>query len=95
MIHIMSPDELENLPNGTIVWREKYDYDNTTENVRDLRLMPMIMFNGIIANYYEYLYPDELRAADDIQLKYRYWNMKPTINIMTCTPWVKREEWIE
>jgi len=94
-IHVMSPDELENLPNGAVVWREKHDYDEESESVRQTRLMPMMMYNGLIANYYEYLYPDEMRAADDIQLRYRYWSHRPTIETMDNEPWIMREEWKE
>ena len=83
-IHVMSPNELEKLPDGSVVWQERKE-----PNV----IMPMIMYNGIIANYEEYLYPNELRAMDDIQLNLRYWNYRPTIDTMQNEPWIIREEW--
>ena len=88
-IHVMSPDELENLPNGTVIWQE-----TNLRAVKGIdRVMPMVMYNGIFANYSEYLIPDELRAIDDIQLKFRYWNFKPTLETMSKEPWVIKEEW--
>lgn len=91
-IHIMSPDELENVPDGTVVWQETNLFE--VKNGID-RIMPMVMYHGMLGNYQEYMYPDELRAADNIQLKFRYWNDKPTFNIMMSTPWAIREEWKE
>ena len=93
--YIMSPQELTDIPDGTVVWREKHHYNNSDESVHGCRLMPMVMFNGMIANYYDYLYPDELAAADDIQLRFRYWNEKPTEEVMDNELWVLREEWKE
>lgn len=92
-IHVMNPDELENLPDGAVVWREQHSYRTDKESIRYERLMPMIMYNGIIANYYEYILPDELRAMDDIQLRYRYWSHRPTIETMDKEPWIMHEEW--
>ena len=91
-IHIMSPDELETLPDGAVVWQET----NLFEVKKGIdRIMPMVMYHGMLGNYQEYMYPDELRAADDIQLKFRYWNYKPTLETMAKTPWEIREEWQE
>ena len=90
-IHVMSPDELERLPDGAVVWQE-----TNLHKVKGIdRIMPMVMYHGMIANYSEYLIPDELRAMDDIQLRFRYWNFKPTLETMGKTPWVIREEWRE
>lgn len=89
-LHIMTPNELENIPDGTVVWQERKAYTNTAE-----RLIPMVMYRGIIGNYYEYMYPDELRALDNIQMMFRYWNYKPTITTMESTPWVFHKEWQE
>lgn len=91
MIYIMSPEELENLPNGTVVWEERREYDNT--NAAKARIQPMMMYNGMISNYYNYIYPDELRSMDDIQLRFRYWSMRPTIFRMDHTPWTINEDW--
>ena len=88
-IHVMSPEELENLPDGAVVWQE-----TNLHVVKGMdRIMPMVMYHGTIANYSEYLIPDELRAMDDIQLKFRYWNYKPTLETMAKEPWIIREEW--
>ena len=89
-IHVMTPDELENIPDGTVVWQERKVYTNIAE-----RLMPMVMYRGIIGNHDEYMYPDELRAMDNIQMMFRYWNFKPTLETMTKEPWIIREEWRE
>ena len=92
-IHVMTPNELENLPDGTVVWQEA---NLETINSEDYpRLMPMVMYKGIIANYKYYLYPDELRAADDIQMRVRYWNYRPTIETMDKTTWVICKDWME
>ena len=91
-VHVMSPDELEKLPDGAVVWQETNLH--TVKKGID-RVMPMVMYHGTIANYSEYLIPDELRAMDDIQLKFRYWNFKPTLETMSKEPWVIREEWRE
>ena len=87
-IHIMSPDELESLPDGAVIWEEYRDY-----KVPLNRVQPMVKFHGMFANYYDYLYPDELRADSDIQLKIRYWSHRPTIETMAREPWIIREEW--
>lgn len=90
-IHIMSPDELENSPDGTVIWQET----NLCMVKKADRIMPMVMYHGTFANCEEYLIPDELRAMDDIQLRFRYWNFKPTLETMTKEPWIIREEWQE
>lgn len=89
-IHVMNPDELDALPDGAVIWQERHDYKQFED-----RVQPMVKFHGMFANYYDYLYPDELRAADDIQLKVRYWNYRPTIETMAREPWIIREEWKE
>ena len=91
MIHIMSPDELESLPDGIVVWQEANLKLITRKNYP--RLMPMVMYRGMLGNFEDYLYPDELSAMDDIQLKFRYWSHKPTIETMDKEPWIIREEW--
>ena len=91
-IHVMSPNELEKLPDGTVVWQEA-----NLENVNDEdypRLAPLIMYRGKLSNSEYFLIPDELRAADDIQLNFRYWSHRPTIEIMDATPWIICEEWM-
>ena len=88
-IHVMTPDELESLPEGAVVWQERHNYKAND------RVMPFVMYGGILGNYYEYLVPDELRAADDIQMHFRYWNYRPTVETMEREPWIIREEWIE
>ena len=92
-IHVMDPNELENLPEGTVVWQEA-----NLEIIEDEtypRLMPLVMFRGTLANYNYYLFPDELRAADDIQMRVRCWSHRPTIETMDKTTWVICEDWME
>ena len=90
MIHVMSPDELEELHDGAVVWQE-VNLNKVVENCP--KLMPLVKYHGMLGNYLAYLYPDELRAEDDIQLRFRYWSHKPTIETMENEPWIIREEW--
>lgn len=90
-IHVMSPKELESFPEGTVVWMETRDYKNDVPGYR--RVQPLVLYNGVYANDYSYILPDELRAEDDIQLKVRCWNYRPTITTMENEPWIIREEW--
>ena len=92
-IHVMNPDELENLPEGTVVWQEANLEVINHEGFP--RLMPMVMYRGMLGNYDQYLYPDELRAVDDIQMRVRCWSDKPTEEIMNKTPWIICKEWME
>lgn len=92
-IHVMSPNELESFPEGTVIWMERRQYDNLSAKLA--RIQPMVLYNGIYANNYSYILPDELRAADNIQLAVRCWNYRPTIETMDKTPWVIKEEWQE
>jgi hypothetical protein len=55
----------------------------------------MVMHAGMLGNYREYLYPDEMRAADNIQLRVRVWSGRPTEQLMNWTPWTLNKEWIE
>ena len=87
-IHVMSPDELKGLKEGAVAWQESRVYD-----LNRPRVMPMVMFNGIIGNFDEYCVPDELRSMDDTQLRFRYWNKKPLDYTMDMEPWIIREEW--
>ena len=91
-IHVMGPNELENLPDGTVVWQETNLHAVKTGIDR---IMPMVMYKGMLGNYQEYMYPDELRALDDIQLKFRYWNYRPTFETMMKEPWIIHKEWQE
>ena len=88
---ILNPKEMEELPEGACVWVEH----NPQQWSRPPRLQPMVMHAGMLGNYREYLYPDEMRAADDIQLRVRVWSGRPTEQLMDWTPWTLNKEWIE
>lgn len=86
---ILSPDEMEALPEGCLVWVE-----HNTEFLSGPRLAPMVMHAGILGNYRDYLVPDEMRAPDQIQMRYRVWSGRPTVPLMDWTPWTINKEWM-
>ena len=92
-IHVMTPNELESLPDGAVVWLEIHEYDNLMPG--HCRIQPLVMYDGIYANNYSYVLPDELRAADNVQLTMRCWSHRPTIETMDKEPWIIHEEWIK
>lgn len=86
---ILTPDELEQLPDGYLVWEER-----NTEFIPGPRLQPMVAHEGVLGNYREYFLPCKLRAADSIQTRFRFWSGRPTVPLMDWTPWTINKEWM-
>ena len=91
-IHVMTPDELESMPDGAVIWLESHEYDNLIPGY--CRIQPLVMYDGVYANNYFYLLPEDLRENDN-QMGIRCWNYRPTIQTMDKEPWIVHEEWIK
>lgn len=101
---IENVEELEALPEGTVVWQElrkalRYkwadnDYGGSGVPVAfgEPKVSPLVMAYGILANDREYLLPSEYDAADYIRMIVRIWDSKPTQEETLNTPWPTKEE---
>lgn len=87
--YVMPINELETIPDGTVVWMELRSYDNLITD--HARIQPMVKYGMNLGNAYSAYYIDDYK--DDYGTMERMWNYRPTIETMDNTPWIIKEEW--
>ena len=80
---IMSPEEVSQMPQGGVIWRETRITN---------RCVPLIRRGDDFKNDLDFLLLDEVMECEDYLVNYRCWNLQPTEEQRIAMPWKKKED---